>query len=297
MSDKALFIGLGVMGYHMAGHLSKISSLYVYNRTPSKALKWSSHFDGQVVEDLSTLPDGLKYVVTCIGNDNDLREMYLSPTGLLNKCEPGTVLIDHTTSSASIAREIATAAKTKKLHFIDAPVSGGEQGAVAGQLTIMCGGEQDAFDQSLTIMNSYARAVSLLGDNGAGQLTKMCNQLAVAGVVQGLAEAIHFAEQAKLDCHQVIDVISKGAAQSWQMENRSDTMIRGEYEHGFAVDLMRKDLDICLSEARKLGAKLPLGALVDQFYGDIQDMGGNRWDTSSLLERLRTHQTEKQSSE
>jgi len=286
-SNHVLFIGLGVMGYHMAGHLSKTCELSVYNRTPSKALKWSSHFQGTVIEDLSELPTGITHVVTCIGNDKDLRDMYLSERGLVQKCVPGTILIDHTTASASIAREIASAAQAKQLHFIDAPVSGGEQGAVSGQLTIMCGGEQNAFDQALNVMNSYSRAVTLLGGSGAGQLTKMSNQLAVAGVVQGLAEAIHFAEQAGLDCHQVIDVISKGAAQSWQMENRSDTMIRGEYEHGFAVDLMRKDLDICLTEARNLGAKLPMGALIDQFYGDIQDMGGNRWDTSSLLERLR----------
>jgi len=288
MSNNTLFIGLGVMGYHMASHLSKIVPTSVYNRSPEKTDAWLIDFNGSRVDILHTPLNNFDFIITCIGNDEDLREVYLSETGLINNSKAGTILIDHTTASASIAREIAKRAIEKNLHFIDAPVSGGEQGAINGQLTIMCGGEETAFKQATPIMNNYAQAVTLLGKNGAGQLTKMSNQLAVAGVVQGLAEAIHFAEQAGLDCHQVIDVISKGAAQSWQMENRSDTMINGEYEHGFAVDLMRKDLNICLSEARNLGAKLPVTALIDQFYADIQDMGGNRWDTSSLLERLRT---------
>lgn len=288
MSFNTLFIGLGVMGYPMAGHLSKTFTTSVYNRTKAKSQRWASHFDGHVIRNLQSIPDDINVVITCIGNDQDLAQIYLSEQGLIHQCQPGTILIDHTTASATIAREIGKQAKEQGLWFIDAPVSGGEQGALSGQLTVMCGGPLDVFERVTPVINSYAKAVTRLGDNGAGQLTKMSNQLAVAGVVQGLAEAIHFAEQAGLDCQKVIDVISKGAAQSWQMEHRSDTMIRGEYEHGFAVDLMRKDLDICLSEARQLGAKLPLTALVDQFYADIQDMGGNRWDTSSLLERLRS---------
>jgi len=287
MSKKTLFIGLGVMGYHMAGHLSKQVLTSVFNRTSSKSKAWLNEFKGANFETLDTQLQDFNFIITCIGNDQDLREIYLSENGLVNRSQKGTILIDHTTASASIAREISVKAHEKGLYFIDAPVSGGEQGAINGQLTVMCGGEVSAFEKAKPIISNYAKAVTLLGKNGAGQLTKMSNQLAVAGVVQGLAEAIHFAEQAGLDCRQVIDVISKGAAQSWQMDNRSDTMIQGEYEHGFAVDLMRKDLDICLSEARKLGAKLPATALIDQFYADIQDMGGNRWDTSSLLERLR----------
>jgi len=287
MTDEVVFIGLGIMGYHMAGHLSKEHSVSVYNRTPTKASNWLDQFKGRQLNSFSDISDGVRFVITCIGNDQDLEDVYLSSSGLIANCASGTIFIDHTTSSAHMARRIAEAAQANDMHFIDAPVSGGEQGAVNGQLTVMCGGTKHAFEQALPLIECYARAVTLLGAAGAGQLTKMCNQLAVAGVVQGLAEAIHFAEQANLDCHQVIDVISKGAAQSWQMENRSDTMIAGEYNHGFAVDLMRKDLDICLQEGRGLSASLPLAALVDQFYADVQTMGGGRWDTSSLLERLR----------
>ncbi len=287
MQEGALFIGLGVMGFHMAGHLSRSISTTVYNRSPAKAKAWLESFDGNQLSDLSRLPSHIRYIMTCIGNDHDLEQVYLGEQGLIAHCKPGTILIDHTTASADVARRIASAAAKRDIGFIDAPVSGGEQGAIDGQLTVMCGGKQADFDSVKPLIDSYAKAVTLLGDHGAGQLTKMCNQLAVAGVVQGLAEAIHFSEQAGLDCRQVIDVISKGAAQSWQMENRYETMIQGEYNHGFAVDWMRKDLAICLDEARRIGAKLPLGALVDQFYADVQDMGGNRWDTSSLLERLR----------
>ncbi|MDX1451316.1 MAG: NAD(P)-dependent oxidoreductase [Oleiphilaceae bacterium] len=287
MPEQALFIGLGVMGFHMAGHLSKSISTLVYNRTGEKAEAWLEAFQGERVDSLKEIPETVRYVMTCIGNDRDLESVYLETGGLLDQCSPGTILIDHTTASADIARRIADQAQSRGLAFIDAPVSGGEQGAINGQLTIMCGGDKDAFERVRVLLDSYAKAVTLLGNSGAGQLTKMCNQLAVAGVVQGLAEAIHFGEQAGLDCRQVIDVISKGAAQSWQMENRYETMIRGEYNHGFAVDWMRKDLAICLDEARRNGAKLPLGALIDQFYADVQNMGGGRWDTSSLLERLR----------
>ena len=281
-----LFIGLGVMGYHMAGHISQTFNTFVYNRTETKAEQWSSEFKGNICPDLHALPDQLNYVLTCIGNDTDLKEVYLSGHGLIQQAKPGTILIDHTTASADVAREIAIAANTNGLHFIDAPVSGGEQGAINGQLTVMCGGSQTVFEQAKPVMDCYAKAVTLLGSNGAGQLTKMCNQIAIAGLVQGLSESIHFAKQAGLDAQQVIDVISKGAAQSWQMDNRHKTMIAGEYEHGFAVDWMRKDLGICLDEGRRNAAKLPVTALVDQFYADVQAMGGQRWDTSSLLERL-----------
>lgn len=281
-----LFIGLGVMGYHMAGHLSQNFNTFVYNRTESKTEEWMSKFKGNICSNLQALPDQLNYVLTCIGNDTDLREVYLSGQGLIQQAKPGTILIDHTTASADVAREIAKAANAKGLHFIDAPVSGGEQGAINGQLTVMCGGAQTVFEQAKPVMDCYAKAVTLLGSNGAGQLTKMCNQIAIAGLVQGLSESIHFAKQAGLDAQQVIDVISKGAAQSWQMDNRHRTMIAGEYEHGFAVDWMRKDLGICLDEGRRNSATLPVTALVDQFYADVQAMGGQRWDTSSLLERL-----------
>ena len=287
MTEQALFIGLGVMGFHMAGHLSKTIPTQVYNRTSSKAEDWVRGFEGQHLNTLDRIPDSVRYIMTCIGNDRDLEQVYLGDEGLIARCQPGTILIDHTTASADIARKINAAAEARNIGFIDAPVSGGEQGAINGALTVMCGGKAEHFDAVKPLLDSYAKAVTLLGNSGAGQLTKMCNQLAVAGVVQGLAEAIHFGEQAGLDCRQVIDVISKGAAQSWQMENRSETMISGEYNHGFAVDWMRKDLAICLDEARRIGAKLPLGALIDQFYADVQEMGGNRWDTSSLLERLR----------
>jgi 3-hydroxyisobutyrate dehydrogenase-like beta-hydroxyacid dehydrogenase len=281
-----LFIGLGVMGYHMAGHISQNFNTFVYNRTETKAEQWSSEFKGNICPDLHALPDQLNYVLTCIGNDTDLKEVYLSDHGLIQQAKPGTILIDHTTASADVARDIAIAANANGLHFIDAPVSGGEQGAINGQLTVMCGGSQTVFEQAKPVMDCYAKAVTLLGSNGAGQLTKMCNQIAIAGLVQGLSESIHFAKQAGLDAQQVIDVISKGAAQSWQMDNRHRTMIAGEYEHGFAVDWMRKDLGICLDEGRRNSATLPVTALVDQFYADVQAMGGQRWDTSSLLERL-----------
>jgi 3-hydroxyisobutyrate dehydrogenase len=287
MKQKILFIGLGVMGFHMSGHLSSHYQTYVYNRSKDKTKNWLNTFKGHEIHEIDDIDDSFDAIITCIGNDQDLQDIYLSERGLINQCSSKTLLIDHTTSSADIARRISKNASVKDISFIDAPVSGGEQGAINGQLTIMCGGPKVNFLRAQEIMQHYARASSLLGENGAGQLTKMANQMAVAGIVQGLAEAIHFSEQAGLDCTQVIDVISKGAAQSWQMENRSSTMIEGQYNHGFAVDLMRKDLGICLAEARLLGAKLPITALIDQFYGDVQDMGGNRWDTSSLLERLR----------
>jgi 3-hydroxyisobutyrate dehydrogenase len=286
MTDKVLFIGLGVMGYHMAGHLSKTYEVYVYNRSPEKRVRWLEEFSGTGIQEWSEIPDDIACVMTCIGDDNDLRAMFLGTTGLLEALPTGALIVDHTTASANVARELYAQARQRDIAFIDAPVSGGEQGAINGQLTVMCGGDSDAYSRAEAFINSFAKSCKLLGDCGSGQLTKMCNQIAIAGLVQGLAESIHFAQQAGLDPQSVIDVISKGAAQSWQMDNRHKTMIGDHYEHGFAVDWMRKDLDICLSEARRIQAKLPVTALVDQFYADVQEMGGGRWDTSSLLKRL-----------
>jgi 3-hydroxyisobutyrate dehydrogenase-like beta-hydroxyacid dehydrogenase len=285
---NAAFVGLGVMGYPMAGHLTRAGlAVKVWNRTTEKANQWATRYGGEACQSIAEAVSDADVVFTCVGADKDLEEVFLGADGILANAAEGTVLVDHTTASAHMARTLDQAAKERKLHFIDAPVSGGQQGAENGQLTIMCGGEEAAYERIKPVLAHFAKAVNLMGPAGAGQTTKMVNQIAVAGVVQGLSEAIHFAEQADLDIHKVIEVISKGAAQSWQMENRSDTMIAGEFNHGFAVDWMRKDLAICLEEARTNGAKLPLTALVDQFYGDVQDMGGGRWDTSSLLQRLR----------
>lgn len=286
MSQKVLFLGLGVMGYHMAGHLSQRFETFVFNRTSSKASEWSNEFSGTVISDFTQIPGDIACVMTCIGDDNDLRDMYFGENGLLAELPKGTLVIDHTTASAEVARELHEQALNLGIDFIDAPVSGGEQGAINGQLTVMCGGDDAAYEKAEEFIATYAKSCKRLGDIGAGQLTKMCNQIAIAGLVQGLSESIHFAQQAGLDPQSVIDVISKGAAQSWQMDNRHKTMIADEYEHGFAIDWMRKDLAICLEEGRKIHAKLPVTALVDQFYADVQDMGGNRWDTSSLLKRL-----------
>ena len=283
---KLLFIGLGVMGFPMAGHLSKHYTTCVYNRTSPKAKAWRQTYQGDVLETLDDLSE-FDVILTCIGNDEDLRSIYLGDCGLISRAKPHTIFVDHTTASSTVAQELEKAAAKRSLGFIDAPVSGGEQGAINGALTIMCGGEQDAFDRALPVMKVYAKSVQRMGASGCGQLTKMCNQIAVAGVIQGLAEAMHFGEQADLDVSQVIDVISKGAAQSWQMENRFETMLAGHYEHGFAVDWMRKDLGICLSQARALNATLPSTALIDQFYADVQEMGGGRWDTSALFARLK----------
>ncbi len=290
MSDKhrITFIGLGVMGYPMAGHLCKNGhTVTAYNRTSSRAAEWASKHQSSHHTDLIKACQSAEYVITCIGNDNDLRSVYLDPNGLLKNCPKKTIFIDHTTASANIAREINEAARLNGQHFLDAPVSGGEQGAINGQLTIMCGGEETTFNACKGILNCYGRFYQLMGPSGSGQLTKMVNQIAIAGLIEGLSESIHFAQLAGLDPQRVIDVISKGAAQSWQMENRHKTMISGDYNHGFAVDLMRKDLAICLNEARQIGASLPITAIVDQLYGEVQSMGGGRWDTSSLLARLK----------
>ncbi|WP_299862220.1 NAD(P)-dependent oxidoreductase [uncultured Hoeflea sp.] len=282
------FIGLGVMGYHMAGHLKTKGGheVRVYNRTAAKAETWAEEFGGTACELPSDAAMGADFVFTCVGNDDDLRAVALASGGALHAMKQGAILIDNTTASAEVARQLADACADKGCGFLDAPVSGGQAGAENGVLTVMVGGDQETFDKARPVIDTYARMVGLMGPVGSGQLTKMVNQICIAGLVQGLSEAIHFGKKADLDMAAVIDVISKGAAGSWQMENRHKTMIGGEYDHGFAVDWMRKDLDIVLNEAKRNGATLPVTALVDQFYADIQAMGGNRWDTSSLLKRL-----------
>ena len=282
------FIGLGVMGYPMAGHLLVKGghAVTVYNRTAAKAEAWVKQYGGASAATPAEAARNADFVFTCVGNDDDLRSVTTGKDGALSGMKSGAILIDNTTASAEVARELDAAAKAKGCHFIDAPVSGGQAGAENGVLTVMCGGDAAVFDKAKPVIDAYARMVGLMGDVGAGQLTKMINQICIAGLVQGLAEGIHFGQQAGLDIEKVIEVISKGAAGSWQMENRHKTMISGKYDFGFAVDWMRKDLDIVLTEARRNGATLPVTALVDQFYGDVQAMGGKRWDTSSLLSRL-----------
>ncbi|MEE2763958.1 MAG: NAD(P)-dependent oxidoreductase [Pseudomonadota bacterium] len=288
MTTRVTFIGLGVMGYPMAGHLANAGlEVRVWNRTHAKAEQWAKEYPGQAFETVADAVQGAEFVMTCVGADKDLIEVYEGEHGIIANAADGAVLIDHTTATADVAERLAVAAGSRNQAFIDAPISGGQQGAEKGQLTVMCGGTDAAFDKARPLIDHYARAVTLLGPVGSGQKTKMVNQIAIAGLVQGLSEALHFAEKANLDVTKVVDVISKGAAQSWQMENRSATMIAGEFDHGFAVDWMRKDLGICLAEANKVNASLPVTALVDQFYGDVQAMGGRRWDTSSLIQRLR----------
>ena len=284
---KAAFLGLGVMGYPMARHLqAKGHQVTVYNRTTAKAEKWVSEHGGNLAKTPAEAAEGQDIVFACVGNDNDLREVTLGDNGAFKSVKEGAIFVDHTTASAGIARELHAAATAAGFGFLDAPVSGGQAGAENGQLTVMVGGDQPVFDAAQPTIMSFAKAARLLGPPGAGQLAKMMNQICIAGVVQGLAEAIHFGKQSGMDIEAVIDVISKGAAQSWQMENRYKTMNAGKFDFGFAVDWMRKDLGIVLEEARSNGAKLPLTALVDQFYADVQAMGGKRWDTSSLLARL-----------
>ena len=287
MSKRIAFIGLGVMGYPMAGHLQQAGhQVCVYNRTKDKAARWVAEFGGDQAATPGEAARGAELVMTCVGNDDDLASVVLGSTGVLAGLAEGGILIDHTTASADIARQLADAAHQQGCTFIDAPVSGGQQGAEQGTLTIMCGGDEASFERARPVLDHYARAVTLMGENGAGQLTKMVNQICVAGVVQGLAEGMAFAENAGLDLKRVIDVISQGAASSWQMVNRHDTMIRDEYEHGFAVDWMRKDLDICQREATTNGSELPLTDMINRFYTEVQGMGGGRWDTSSLFKRL-----------
>lgn len=283
---KIAFIGLGVMGYPMAGHLANAGlDICVFNRTASKAEKWLGQYKGTSASTPAVAAVDADLVFTCVGNDQDLYDVVMGPDGITESLSQG-ILIDHTTASAEMARELSSKLKTMGAGFIDAPVSGGQQGAENGQLTIMCGGTQKDFERAQPVMNHYAKQTTLMGECGAGQLTKMVNQICIAGLIQSLAEGVQFAQKAGLDVEQVFDVIGKGAAQSWQMDNRHKTMNQDQYEHGFAVDWMRKDLDICLQEARKNGSHLPVAALVDQFYSEVQKMGGGRWDTSSLLKRL-----------
>lgn len=284
----ATFIGLGVMGYPMAGHLANAGlTVRVWNRSAEKSLQWAKEYPGTACQTIEEVVKGADFVMTCVGADRDLVAVYEGSDGILAHAQPNAILVDHTTASAGVAEWLAEASRKAGMGFIDAPVSGGQQGAQKGQLTIMCGGTEADYAKAQPLLQHYAKALNLMGPVGSGQKTKMVNQIAIAGLVQGLSEALHFAEQAGLDVRKVVDVISKGAAQSWQMENRSGTMIDGEFDHGFAVDWMRKDLGICLDEARKINASLPVTALVDQFYGDVQEMGGKRWDTSSLIQRLR----------
>lgn len=282
------FIGLGTMGYPMAGHLAhRGHDLRVFNRTQRKAERWQEEFGGSAATSAAAAAQKADIVFTCVGNDDDLREVVLGPQGIASALKPDAVLVDHSTVSATLARELAGALSARGCHFMDAPVSGGQQGAQDGQLAVMCGGEPEVFARVRPVIESYARAVTLMGSAGAGQLTKMVNQICVAGLLEALAEGMLFAEKAGLDVQKVIDVITQGAASSWQMVNRHKTMIEGRYEHGFAVDWMRKDLAICLQQAAALGAPLPVTAQVDKLYAEVQAIGGGRWDTSSLLERLR----------
>jgi 3-hydroxyisobutyrate dehydrogenase-like beta-hydroxyacid dehydrogenase len=282
--QQVAFIGLGVMGYPMAGHLATAGyQTRVYNRTTAKAEKWCQDYQGNFASTPREAAEGADFVFMCVGNDEDLRSVVYADDGVLAGCKEGSILIDHTTASANVAREIAD---KSHVAFLDAPVSGGQAGAENGVLTVMIGGDQASFEAVRPVIMSYARAAELLGSVGAGQLTKMVNQICIAGLVQGLSEGLNFAQRAGLDGHKVVDVISKGAAGSWQMENRGNTMLNDEFEFGFAVDWMRKDLAICLEESEHNGAELPVTRIVNDFYGDVQEMGGGRWDTSSLIRRL-----------
>ncbi len=285
---KIAFLGLGVMGYPMAGHLvSAGHDVTVYNRTLAKAEAWAAQHGGAFAPTPAEAAAGAEFVMACVGNDDDLRSVVLGESGALGAMASGTTFVDHTTASAAVARELHGLAGSKGIGFVDAPVSGGQAGAENGQLAIMCGGDAATFAAAEPIMEAYAKSTKRLGEIGAGQLTKMVNQICIAGLVQGLSEGLNFAQAAGLDVEEVVAAISGGAAGSWQMVNRHKTMNADEYEHGFAVDWMRKDLGICLDEAKSNGARLPVTALVDQFYGEVQDMGGNRWDTSSLMRRLK----------
>lgn len=281
------FVGLGVMGYPMAGHLARAGhEVTVYNRTAEKAGQWVAEYGGRACATPAEAAVDQDFILVCVGNDQDLLGVISGPEGVLAGARSGAVIVDHTTASADVARRIARLAQQQGVGFLDAPVSGGQAGAEHGQLTIMVGGDEAVFDLARPVINSYARMTKLMGPVGNGQLTKMVNQICIAGLVQGLAEALHFAQRAGLDAEAAMSVISKGAAQSWQLENRHRSMLAGEFDFGFAVDWMRKDLAIVLEEARANGAQLPVTALVDQFYADVQQMGGGRWDTSSLIARL-----------
>jgi 3-hydroxyisobutyrate dehydrogenase len=282
------FLGMGVMGYPMAGHLARAGHrVTVYNRSAAKAQAWVAEFGGRSAPTPREAAAGARIVFCCVGNDDDLRSVVLGPDGAFAGMERGALFVDHTTASAQVARELSAVASEAGLGFVDAPVSGGQAGAVNGMLTVMCGGEQASFDAARPVGMAFSRAFTLIGPSGSGQLAKMVNQICIAGLVQGLSEGINFGLAAGIDMKLVLDVIGKGAAQSWQMDNRGTTMVDDKFEFGFAVDWMRKDLGLCLDESRRNGAALPATALVDQFYGDVQRMGGGRWDTSSLIRRLR----------
>jgi 3-hydroxyisobutyrate dehydrogenase len=284
---KVAFLGLGVMGYPMAGHLKKKGhEVTVYNRTSARAEKCTAEFGGIAAPTPQAAAKGQEIVFSCVGNDDDLRAIALGAEGAFEAMSQGSIFVDHTTASAEVARDLHGIAKTRGIGFIDAPVSGGEAGAQNGALTVMCGGDEPVYAKAESVIVSFAKACRLMGASGSGQLTKMVNQICIAGLVEALAEGLHFATRAGLDPNAVIDVISKGAAQSWQMENRHKTMADGKFDFGFAVNWMRKDLGICMAEARRNGANLPVTALVDQFYAEVQNMGGGRWDTSSLIARL-----------
>jgi len=282
------FIGLGVMGFPMAGHLATAGhNVTVYNRSSDKAKKWRSEYNGKIAATPADAAEGADFIMSCVGNDDDLREVTIGKDGAFSKIRKGSIFIDHTTVSTLVTKELFDTASQMAFDYIDAPISGGQAGAENGTLSIMCGGDQQAFDKAEPILEIYSKICKRIGENGAGQQTKMCNQIAIAGLVQGLSEALHFAEKAGLDGRDVVEVISQGAAGSWQMENRYETMLNNHFNHGFAVDWMRKDLKICLESSDQIGASLPVTALVNEFYKDIQKLGGGRWDTSSLIARLR----------
>jgi 3-hydroxyisobutyrate dehydrogenase len=285
--QKVTFLGLGVMGFPMAGHLANAGyQVTVYNRTASRAEAWLQKYQGQRADTPAAAAKGAAIVFACVGNDDDLRSIVYGDKGALAGMSGGAIFVDHTTASAEVAREVSAAAGKSKIDFLDAPVSGGQAGAENGKLTVMVGGEHGPFDRAKPVIDSYARACVLMGAVGSGQLAKMVNQICIAGLLQGLSEGMNFARKAGLDCTKLVEVISKGAAQSWQMENRAHTMVEGKFNFGFAVDWMRKDLGICLAEAKRNKARLPATALIDQFYAQVQARGGNRWDTSSLIHLL-----------
>lgn len=285
---KIAFLGLGVMGYPMAGHLKAAGhDVTVFNRTAAKAEAWVAEHGGEMALTPKAAVAGADFVMACVGNDDDLRHVCVGDEGAFHGMKPGAIFVDHTTVSAKVTAELYADAKDEGLAFVDAPISGGQAGAENGILSVMCGGDQADYDAAEPIIQAYARICRRIGETGAGQMTKMCNQIAIAGLVQGLSEALHFAEKAGLDGRAVVEVISQGAAGSWQMQNRHETMLDDHFDHGFAVDWMRKDLGICLATAEETGASLPVTALVDQFYKDVQKIGGSRWDTSSLIKRLR----------
>ena len=286
--NNLAFIGLGVMGFPMAGHLAKAGhNVTVYNRSSDKAKKWKSEYNGKIAVTPAEAAEGADFIMCCVGNDDDLREVTIGRDGAFSKIGQGSIFVDHTTVSTRVTKELVDLATQKEFDFIDAPISGGQAGAENGMLSIMCGGDQQAFRKVKPILEIYSKVCKRIGGSGAGQQTKMCNQIAIAGLVQGLSEALYFAEKAGLDVRDVVEVISQGAAGSWQMDNRFETMLDNQFNHGFAVDWMRKDLKICLEASDQIGASLPVTALVNQFYKDVQNMGGGRWDTSSLIARLR----------